>query len=643
MLDGIAEAYPRETIVLSYHAWWPSSSDPYYLHNVDENTHRVEYYGADYTPHVYIDGIIDGEHSLPWESMMLSRYEVESPLELIVTGEMLTDTTGTITAEITNDTGTPVTGTLHFVILEDGLVYNDNPQNHTMRDFFPDVYGEETTFAPGVPEIRTETFTYHPEWVEDELQCVVFIQNDNTKEVYQAGRVYFRLDDPQFVVDGQSVDDSAGGDGNGYFDPGESAEITLLLSNLNIGPGTDITGTLTTDDEYLTIEDASGSWPDIPSGGSGENSADPFTVSFVESAPWGYKAEITLTVNANGRAYQDDFHIFVRSGSPGHPIGHDAYGYYAYEDVDDYPTAPVYDWIEIDPNLGGSGDLVTLGDNQGAAPFLPFDFSYYGDSFNRITLHSNGFVGMGIVGGLGIPNTGFPNSEGPNRIVAGFWADLNPTAEGSGQVYTYFDEANDRFVIEFSGVEHADPNDEGLPETFQFIFFDPAHYPTPTGDGEIIVQYKTVSLPDQCSVGMENNTGTIGLEYVYNGVLNGGAHGLVDGRAIRFTTTDPTGVVSVEGPSIAPATLFLVATPNPFRSSSVVGYSVPSAGEATIRVFSPNGALVRTLFSGKLDAGAGSVSWDGTDDRGIAMPAGVYVFRLSGPGYEESGKIVRVN
>ena len=51
-------------------------------------------------------------------------------------------------------------------------------------------------------------------------------------------------------------------------------------------------------------------------------------------------------------------------------------------------------------------------------------------------------------------------------------------------------------------------------------------------------------------------------------------------------------------------------------------------GPARIEVYSVDGRRVRGLLDAWRPAGAGAISWDGTDDRGIAQPAGVYFVRL---------------
>ncbi len=81
----------------------------------------------------------------------------------------------------------------------------------------------------------------------------------------------------------------------------------------------------------------------------------------------------------------------------GDPVGPSSYGYYAFDNGDTgYPYAPTYDWIEIDPNYGGSGTDLGLGDfgweqDDVSTVALPFEFVFYGEVYDEISICSNGW------------------------------------------------------------------------------------------------------------------------------------------------------------------------------------------------------------------------------------------------------------
>lgn len=74
----------------------------------------------------------------------------------------------------------------------------------------------------------------------------------------------------------------------------------------------------------------------------------------------------------------------------------------------------------------------------------------------------------------------------------------------------------------------------------------------------------------------------------------------------------------------------LHAVPNPASGRALVRFVLPRAGAATVAVADASGRVVRALAAGQLPAGEFSLVWDGRDDQGKEVPAGLYYVRLSG-------------
>lgn len=79
--------------------------------------------------------------------------------------------------------------------------------------------------------------------------------------------------------------------------------------------------------------------------------------------------------------------------------------------------------------------------------------------------------------------------------------------------------------------------------------------------------------------------------------------------------------------------------PNPFGQSTRVAFSIPRAGTVRLSVYTVGGRLVRSLPAEHLDAGRHTVTWDGVDDTGRRLPAGIYLYRLEAPGRDLFGKM----
>lgn len=70
-------------------------------------------------------------------------------------------------------------------------------------------------------------------------------------------------------------------------------------------------------------------------------------------------------------------------------------------------------------------------------------------------------------------------------------------------------------------------------------------------------------------------------------------------------------------------------TPNPFNPMTTIRFEVDRPGPATLRIYSVNGALVRTLVKGPLAVGRYHATWDGRDENGRSVGSGVYIYQLS--------------
>lgn len=110
--------------------------------------------------------------------------------------------------------------------------------------------------------------------------------------------------------------------------------------------------------------------------------------------------------------------------------------------------------------------------------------------------------------------------------------------------------------------------------------------------------------------------------------------------AIVRTITGFLPTIAVGEEEIEPGAPRPRSEPNPFRSSTRIDLATPDGSDATeLAIFTTDGRRVRRW---DLRAtGARSVVWDGADQRGIRVPAGVYVYRIetgSSPG--TTGQVV---
>lgn len=119
--------------------------------------------------------------------------------------------------------------------------------------------------------------------------------------------------------------------------------------------------------------------------------------------------------------------------------------------------------------------------------------------------------------------------------------------------------------------------------------------------------------------------------------------GRLNGWGLQVFSTD-TGVNG--GPAAPGATpaLYLASRPNPFFSGTVITYNQPGPGEQRVElaVYNIAGQRVRTLVSGLQSPAKYLMEWDGRDERGNAMAAGVYLARLSVGGKTSYTRMVAI-
>ena len=84
--------------------------------------------------------------------------------------------------------------------------------------------------------------------------------------------------------------------------------------------------------------------------------------------------------------------------------------------------------------------------------------------------------------------------------------------------------------------------------------------------------------------------------------------------------------------------------PNPFNPSTTISFALPESVETSsrvsLKVYNIRGALVSTLVDDALEPGYHSIVWNGRDNRGRQVASGVYLYRLSVPGFTKTRKMI---
>jgi hypothetical protein len=207
--------------------------------------------------------------------------------------------------------------------------------------------------------------------------------------------------------------------------------------------------------------------------------------------------------------------------------GPDTWGY-SWIDSDD-PLGPEFGWIDISP----VGTEISLDDDDTTTALpIGFGFPFYENVYTELYIGSNGIITFGAPS-KARTNSDIPDVEVPNNMVSMWWDDLDPRK--GGNIYYYFDEANDRFIVSFVEIRNYLSTTGTGSLSFQAIL---------QSNGKIYLQYDIMdpgSDPDGlggATIGIENAAGDDGLSVVYN------ASYMHDSLAIMFSagswlTIDP--------------------------------------------------------------------------------------------------------
>ena len=87
-------------------------------------------------------------------------------------------------------------------------------------------------------------------------------------------------------------------------------------------------------------------------------------------------------------------------------------------------------------------------------------------------------------------------------------------------------------------------------------------------------------------------------------------------------------------------TALYAPTPNPFRGRVQLRYSLAAESDVLLEVFDRVGRHVRTLVSGRVPAGRYDITWDAADDRGKAVPRGIYFCRFRADDHAVTAKLM---
>jgi len=349
--------------------------------------------------------------------------------------------------------------------------------------------------------------------------------------------------------------------------PDRNGTISPALSNIGDLDGEWLTATLVSLTDGVTVNLAEERIPAVPVGAS-RPPVEPFRVSVDRLFIPGQRAEFELRLSGEHEGERTvRFSIPISAPEADDPIGPDSYGYICYDSGDTtWPDAPKYNWIEINPSLNNHEllgqdleleDLTNLGGGweqsaDNALIDLPFSFRYYGQDYDKLVVCSNGWVSFdtNAVQFRSPYNAPIPGGVAPNAQICLCWQDILTDLGQVSGFYSYYYRDAGIFIVEWSEVYlYGDTLIDSVrtplltPVSFQLQLYDPQLNPTPTGDGEIVIQYQEFheikgylwQYPF-ATIGVRSPDGSDGIQYAHRGRYNSLANPITNEFAVKFTT-----------------------------------------------------------------------------------------------------------
>ncbi|HHV37043.1 MAG TPA: T9SS type A sorting domain-containing protein [Candidatus Cloacimonetes bacterium] len=101
-------------------------------------------------------------------------------------------------------------------------------------------------------------------------------------------------------------------------------------------------------------------------------------------------------------------------------------------------------------------------------------------------------------------------------------------------------------------------------------------------------------------------------------------------------------VSNPEAPGIMQPLILKQNYPNPFNPETTISFNLPRAENVLLNIYNIKGQLVRTLVDGSLPSGAHSLVWDGKNHGGELVSSGIYSYRISVAGEQQTKKMLLI-
>ena len=80
--------------------------------------------------------------------------------------------------------------------------------------------------------------------------------------------------------------------------------------------------------------------------------------------------------------------------------------------------------------------------------------------------------------------------------------------------------------------------------------------------------------------------------------------------------------------------------PNPFNLNTGISFELPRQCNVKLKIYNVKGQLVKSVVEKRMETGAHTVFWDGTDYKGNPVASGIYFYKLTAPDFVSVRKMI---
>jgi len=189
-----------------YHVWWPGQgNDPMYLANTSMNRARNDYYGNNYTPHMFTNGKDSGSNTRNWKNDPKGYLDDVGLYGVRISGvQSGNEISFDVELDAVRSTSSSRDLRLFIATVMDTVKYDKSPNgllvhHNAVIDLLTGDRGKSIKLISGVVTKESFSWSMRTEWINHSvltynmsgLKVVAWIQDNSNKEILQVNELNF--------------------------------------------------------------------------------------------------------------------------------------------------------------------------------------------------------------------------------------------------------------------------------------------------------------------------------------------------------------------------------------------------------------------------------------------------------------------